>query len=135
MPPAPLPFVSDGKIFLDAPAPIGFSGQLLTVKSIDVKDNQSREVVTTIGVKRGAGTRKKKGGFEIDLTEFRTIGADPEVDWDLANDQDVFMTLTTQDEGGGRRRAYTIQVSKTDSKTDDQGMCEDTITLVATQRY
>jgi len=128
-------FVSQGQIFVDIPGPRGASRQLLTCKKFDAKPQSSREVITTIGVIGGAGFRKKQGGYEIDLTMVREIGQTPEVDWYDVDQLDKVFTVITQDEGNGRRQSFTCMVSKIDTSMDDQGACEDTITLVATQRY
>lgn len=130
-----LNFVSQAKIFIDAPGPRGASKQLLTATKLDVKDEASRKVITTIGVTRGAGTRKEQGGFTLSLTLVRETGQIPEVDWDFYNDTDKIFTITTQDENNGRRQAYTCQVSKTDTTKDDKGVHEDTVDLVSTQRF
>lgn len=133
--PIPNNFVSQGKIFIDMPGPKGASKQLLTVKKFDVKDNGSREVVTTVGVDGGAGTRKKQGGFTITMTCIRTVGQDPEVDWDYAKDTDKFFTVSTEDENNGRKKSYLfVQVSKTDTSKDPDGAHEDEIELVCLQR-
>jgi hypothetical protein len=132
--PLPNNFVSQGKIFIDMPGPRGASKQLLTVKKFDVKDNASREVVTTVGVNRGAGTRKKQGGLTITMTCIRTVGQVPEVDWDYANDTDKFFTISTEDEGNGRKKSYLFcQVSKTDTSKDPEGVHEDEIEIVSLQ--
>lgn len=128
-------FVSQGKIFVDIPGPQGASRQLLTVKKFDAKPQGSREVITTVGVDGGAGFRKKQGGFEIDMTVVRETGQTPEVDWYATDKMAKVFTLTTQDEQNGKRQSYTCMVSKVDTTMDDQGVYEDTVTLVATQRY
>lgn len=128
-------FVSQGKIFVDMGGPGAVSRLLKTVKSLDVKDGRSTEVVMAIGVSGGAGFRDKEGGFEIDLTCYREVGATPEIDWYAAKRNRNTITLTTQDESNGRRQAYTTRVSKIDTKKDEAGVHEDTVTLVATQQY
>jgi hypothetical protein len=128
-------FVSQGKIFVDIPGPGAVSRQLLTVKKFDAKPQSSREVVTTVGVEGGAGFRRKQGGFEIDMTVVREVGQNPEVDWYETDQLNKVFTITTQDENNGRRQSFTCMVSKVDTSMDDQGQYEDTVTLVATQRY
>jgi len=126
-------FVSQGKIFVDISGPAAVSRQLMTAKSLDIKDGRSTEVVLAIGVSGGAGFRNKEGGFELDLTVTRTVGKAPEVDWYMVKRSRSNVTLTTQDEDNGRRQSYTARVSKIDTKIDESGVHEDTITLVATQ--
>lgn len=128
-------FVSQGKIFVDIPGPFAASRQLLTVKKFDAKPQGSREVVTTVGVQGGAGFRTKQGGFDIDMTCVRETGQQPEVNWVGVDQSGTIFTLTTQDEQSGRRQAFTCMVSKVDSTMDDQGVYEDTVSIVATQRY
>lgn len=120
--------VSQGQIFVDM---AGTSRQLLKVKSLDIKDGRSTEVVMAVGVSGGAGFRNKEGGFEIDMTIYREVGDAPEVDWYAAKRDRKTITLTTQDEDNGRRQAYTSRVSKVDTKKDEAGVHEDTVTLVA----
>lgn len=127
-------FVSQGKIFVDIPGPGAVSRQLLTCKKFDAKPQGSREVITAIGVEGGAGWRKKQGGVEIDMTLVRETGQAPEVDWYATDRLNKVFTLTTQDEGNGRRQAYLCMVSKIDTTKDDAGVHEDTVTLVATRR-
>lgn len=133
--PLPSNFVSQGKIFIDMPGPRGASKQLLTVTKFDVKAGGSREAITTVGVDQGAGTRKKQGGGTITMTCVRTVGQTPEVDWDYANDTDKFFTISTEDEGDGRKKSYLFtQVSKTDTSKSPDGAHEDEIELVFLQR-
>lgn len=132
--PVPAFFVSQGKIFIDAPGPRGASKQLLTVTKFDAKEDGSVDVVTTIGVNGGAGWRKKQGGLKISLTCVRTVGTLPEFDWDFAKDSDKIFTITTEDEGNGRIRNYLCRVSKSDSSLDDQGMMTDEVELAALNR-
>jgi hypothetical protein len=106
--------------------------QLLKVKSLDIKDGRSTEVVMAIGVQRGAGFRRKQGGFEIDMISYRQVGRVPEVDWFKVNEAYSTFTLVTQDEGSAFRYAYTTKISKIDTKMDAEGNFEDTITLVCT---
>lgn len=123
--------VSQGKIFVDIGGSGGTSRQLLRCKSLDVKDGRSTEVVMAIGVSGGAAFRDKEGGFEIDMTVYREVGEAPEVDWYAVKRDRKTITLTTQDENNGRRQAYTSRVSKIDTKKDEAGVHEDTVTLVA----
>lgn len=133
--PLPQNFASQGKIFVDMPGPRGASKQLLTIKKFDAKPQGSREVVTTIGVNNGAGTRKKQGGWMITMTSIRTVGAVPEVDWEYANETDKFFTISTEDEGNGRKQSYLFcQVSKVDTTKDDQGVHEDEIEICCLQK-
>lgn len=121
--------VSQGQIFVNI-AGVGALKQLERVKTIDIKDGRSTEVVMAIGVKRGAGFRRKQGGFEIDMEIYEEEGKNPEVDWHLVNDQESTFTMTTQDEGDSWRYAYTSQVSKIDRKKDAEGNFVQTVTLV-----
>lgn len=123
--------VSQAKIFVNIGPPISALKQLLKAKSLDVKDGRSTEVVMAVGVQGGAGFRDKEGGFEIDMTIYREDGTAPEVDWYAVKRARVTFTLTTQDEGNGRRQSYTCRVSKIDTKKDEAGTHEDTVTLVA----
>jgi hypothetical protein len=130
--PIPLPFVSQGKILIDMPGPRGKAGQLLTIKKFDAKPMGSREVVTTIGVNDGAGKRKKQGGWSITMTQIRTTGQAPEVDWEYARITDKDFTISTEDEGNGRKESYLFcSVSKVDTTKDPEGVHEDEIEIVA----
>lgn len=124
--------VSQGTISVNI-AGVGALKQLERVKSIDIKDGRSTEVVMAIGVKRGAGFRRKQGGFEIDMEIYEEEGKKPEVDWFLVNDQESTFQITTQDEDDSWRYAYTSQVSKIDRKKDAEGNFMQTVTLVCTQ--
>lgn len=101
------------------------------VKSLDVKDGRSTEVVMAIGVQRGAGFRRKQGGFEIDMEVYEEIGRAPEVDWHKVNDSYATFHLITVDEGEGAfEYDYTSKVSKVDRKKDSEGNFMQTVTLV-----
>jgi hypothetical protein len=132
--PVPANFVSNSKITVDLPGPRGASKQLLTIKKVDVKEDGSVEVITTVGVAGGAGWRQKQGGHKITMTAVRTAGQLPEVDWDYAKETRKIGTLTIEDEDDGRIRNFLFRVSKTDSSQDDQGACEDEIELAALSR-
>ena len=132
--PTPQNFVSQAKIFLDLPGPKGFAGQLLTVTKIDVKEDGSVDVVTTVGVNEGAGWRKKQGGYKITMTIVRTIGTNPEVDWIYAKLTDKIGTLSTEDEGNGQKLSYLFRVSKVDPGSDNQGVHESEVELAAISR-
>ena len=107
--------------------------KLERVKSIDIKDNRSTEVVMAVGVQRGAGFRRKQGGFEMDMDVYDEVGRQPEVDWDRVNDSRATFTIVTQSEGNGFRYSYVCQVSKVDRKFDDEGNNMKTVSVVATQ--
>lgn len=126
---------SQGQIFINSGAGNGALKQLLKVKNFDAKDNGATEVVMAIGVNRGAGFRRKQGGFEIDMTVYREVSKTPEYDWYEALRVQRTITITTQDEGNGQRRAYTCRVSKIDPKKDAEGNFEDTVSLACTQAY
>ncbi len=132
--PVPANFVSQGKIFVDMPGPRGASKQILTCKKFDVKEDGSVEVVTTVGVNGGAGWRQKQGGFKITMTNIRTVGQIPEVDWDYAKATQKIFTISTEDENDGRKQSYLCRVSKTDTSKDDQGSHEDEIEIAAISR-
>jgi hypothetical protein len=112
---------------------IGGSGAALKVlhrcKSIDIKDGRTTEVVMAIGVQRGAGFRRKQGGFEIDMEIYEEMGRVPEVDWYKVNDAYSTFHLITQDEGDGYRYDYTCKVSKIDRKKDSEGQFMQTVSL------
>lgn len=127
----PQNFASNGQIFIDMPGPRGASKQLLTVTKFDAKADGKVDVVVTIGVQGGAGWRETQGGFKIDMTMVRLASAQPEVDFDYALATKKIFTITTQDEGNGRRQAYTCRVSKTDTSMDDAGKFEDMVEIAA----
>lgn len=124
--------VSQGTISVNIQGAGGGLKTLERVKSIDIKDGRSTEVVMAIGVKRGAGFRRKEGGFEIDMEVYEEEGKNPEVDWHLVNDNRYTFTITTQDEDDSWRYAYVSQVSKIDRKKDAEGNFMQTVTLVCT---
>lgn len=132
--PSPQNFASQAKIFIDLPGPKGKAGQLLTVTKMDVKEDGSVDVITTVGVNEGAGWRKKQGGYKITLTIVRTVGAVPEVDWVYAKLTDKVGTISTEDEGNGQKLSYLFRVSKADYGTDNQGVNESEIELSALTR-
>jgi hypothetical protein len=116
-------------------ASAGGSRQLTKVKSADVKDDRDVEVVMAVGVEQGAGFRDKQGGGEISLQVYRETTKTPETDWrKLKTDRKVF-TFTIADEGNGLRESFTCRVAKVDSKDDEAGVHEDTVTLKFTKRY
>lgn len=102
-------------------------------KSIDIKDGRSTEVVMAIGVQRGAGWRRKQGGFEIDMEIYEEMGRTPEVDWHKVNESYATFHIVTQDEGDGFEYDYTVKVSKIDRKKDAEGNFMQTVTTVATR--
>jgi len=131
--------VSQSKFFADFGATTGGSSggsRLLTkVKSVDVKDDRDVEVVMASGVEQGAGFRDKQGGGELSLSVYRETGKDPEVNWrKVKSDRKVF-TFTIQDEDLGQRESFRCRVAKIDSKDDEAGVHEDTVTLKYTKRY
>lgn len=132
--PSPQNFASQAKIFIDMPGPKGKAGQLLTVTKLDVKEDGSVDVITTVGVNEGAGWRKKQGGYKITMTIVRTVDAVPEVDWVYAKITDKIFTLSTEDEGNGIKLSYLCRVSKADYGTDNQGVNESEIELAAIRR-
>lgn len=132
--PAPQNFVSQSKIFIDMPGPKGKAGQLLTVTKLDVKEDGSVDVITTVGVNEGAGWREKQGGYKITMTIVRTIGTDPEVDWVYAKLTKKQFTISTEDEGNGLKFSYLCRVSKADYGTDNQGVNESEVELAALTR-
>lgn len=127
--------VSDADIYVDIPAPIGVSIKLTKLQGFDAKDQASAEVTTSIGFRRGTGFRFIPGGFEIDCISYREVGKRPEVDWFRVRDLRIIYTMTTQDQDNGRRQAYRCVVSKVDTKKDNKGVHEDTITMVATTQF
>jgi hypothetical protein len=132
--PAPQNFVSQAKIFIDLPGPKGKAGQLLTVTKMDVKEDGSVDIVTTVGVNQGAGWREKQGGYKITLTVVRTTDSEPEVDWVYAKSTKKIGTISTEDEGNGQKLSYLFRVSKADYGTDNQGQNESEIELAALRR-
>lgn len=133
--PLPQDFVSNAKVFADIPGPVGFAGQLLTLKKFDAKEDGSVDVITTVGVTEGAGHREKQGGYKLSLKMVRTQGTKPEVDWEFAKLTKKKLTISSEDEGNGRKISYLYcRVSKVDPETDDQGMCEQDVELSALQR-
>lgn len=136
MPTGPIPndFVSQSKIFIDMPGPKGKAGQLLTVTKIDVKEDGSVDVITTVGVDQGAGWREKQGGYKITLSIARTIGTLPEVDWVYAKATRKRFTISTEDEGNGQKLSFLCRVSKADYGSDNQGVNESEVELAAVSR-
>lgn len=132
--PSPQNFVSQSKVFIDMPGPKGKAGQLLTVTKIDVKEDGSVDVITTVGVDQGAGWREKQGGYKVTLTIVRTIGTEPEVDWMYAKLTKKQFTISTEDEGNGQKLSYLCRVSKVDPGADNQGVHESEVELAALTR-
>lgn len=124
---------SNGDIFVNIQGAGAALKKLEKVKNLDIKDGRSTEVVMAIGVQRGAGFRRKQGGFEIDMVVYRQVGKAPEVDWYIVNNAYSTFVLTTEDELGGFRYSYTTKISKIDTKEDAEGNFEDTVTLVCSQ--
>src|SRR4051812_23755997 len=125
--------VSQSKIFIDVGGTGGSSRLLEQIESMDVKDGRSTEVTVTIGGFKGF--KRKEGGFEIDLSVYHEIGKNPEVNWRALKRAARTFTLTQQDEFSGMREVFTCQVSKVDSKSDKDGMHQDTVTLAATYAF
>lgn len=117
---------------ISANIPGVFLGDLQRCKSADIKDGRSTEVVMAIGVQRGAGFRRKQGGFEIDLEIYEEISRKPEVDWHVVNERYLTWHLIDQNEGDGFRYDYTTKVSKVDRKRDAEGNYMQTVTCVCT---
>jgi hypothetical protein len=112
----------------------GAGAALLTLqrcKSLDIKDGRSTEVVMALGVQRGAGWRRKQGGFEIDMEIYEEMGRLPEVDWHKVNESYATFHIITQDEGDSFEYDYTVKVSKIDRKKDAEGNFMQTVTTVA----
>jgi hypothetical protein len=130
--------VSNTKFFVDTGAGSSTAGssKLLTkCKSADVKDDRDVEVVLAVGVDQGAGFRDKNGGGEITLSIYRETGKTPEADWRGWKADRKVITFTIQDENNGQRESFRCRVAKIDSKDDESGSHEDTVTLKYTKRY
>lgn len=123
---------SQGEIFVNIAGAGAALKKLERCKSIDIKDGRSTEVVMALGVLRGAGFRRKQGGFEIDMEIYEEVGRAPEVDWHKVNESYATFTLTTEDEGDGFRYSYVSKVSKVDRKKDAEGNLMQTVTLAVT---
>jgi hypothetical protein len=124
---------SQGEIFVNI-AGVGTAlKKLERVKSIDIKDQRTTEVCMAVGVLRGAGFRRKQGGFDIDMEVYAEVGRKPEVDWYTVNNSYATFTIVTQLEGGGYRYAYLSKVSKVDDKIDSEGTAMQTVTVVCSQ--
>jgi hypothetical protein len=123
---------SQGEVFVNIAGQGAALKKLERVKSLDIKDGRTTEVVMALGVQRGAGFRRKQGGFEIDLEVYEEMGRVPEVDWYKVNDAFSTFHLITQDEGDGHRYDYTCKVSKVDRKKDAEGQLMQTVTLACT---
>lgn len=124
---------SQGTVSVNIAGPGAALKDLERCKSIDIKDGRTTEVVMALGVQRGAGFRRKQGGFEIDMEIYEEIGRAPEVDWYKVNDSYVTFHLITQDEGDSYRYDYTSKVSKIDRKKDAEGNLMQTVTVVVAQ--
>lgn len=131
--------VSQSYFYVDAGATIGgaagLSRRSTKIKSADVKDDRDVEVVMAVGVEQGAGFRDKQGGGEISLVVYRETGPNPETDWRAFKRDRKIFTFTIQDESAGQRESFTCRVAKIDSKDDEAGTHEDTVTLKYTKRY
>lgn len=101
------------------------------VKSMDIKDGRSTEVVMAIGVQRGAGWTRKQGGFEIELEVYEEMGRAPEVDWHKVCDSYATFHIITQDEGDGFEYDYTCKGSYVNRKKDAEGNFMQTVQLQA----
>jgi len=132
--PIPANFVSQSKVSIDMPGPRGKSGQLLTCKKIDAKEDGSVEVITTVGVDGGAGWREKQGGHKLTLTMVRTVGTAPEVDFIFAKKMKKIFTVTVEDEQNGTSLTYLCRVSKVDPGSDSEGVHENEVELAALLR-
>lgn len=107
-----------------------FLGVSERCKTADIKDGRSTEVVMAIGVQRGAGFRRKQGGFEIDLEVYEEEGRKPEVDWHDVNNRYITFHLIDQNENDGFRYDYTTKISNIDRKRDAEGNYMQTIKCV-----
>lgn len=119
--------VSQAKFFIDGP--MG-NFQLVKVVSADVNDDQDAEVVTAVGVTRGAGVRYTEGGGTITLEVLREQGT-PEVDYRLHRRRKTKFAFTIQDSGGARDQFF-CNVAQVNRKSDDKGSHMDTVKLVWT---
>lgn len=123
---------SQGNLFVNIVGQAALK-KLERVRSADIKDGRSTEVVMAIGVKRGAGFRRKQGGLEIDLDVYEEEGRQPEVDWHAVNESEATFTFVTQLDGDSFRYAYTVQVSKVDRTQDAEGAMMQKVNLACTQ--
>jgi len=123
---------SQGTVSVNIAGPAPALKVLERCKSLDIKDGRSTEVVMAIGVQRGAGFRRKQGGFEIDMEIYEEIGRNPEVDWHRVNDNYITFHIITEDEGDGFQYDYTTKISKIDRKKDAEGNFMQTVTCVCT---
>ncbi len=121
--------VSQAKFFIDGP--MG-NFQLQKVQSADVNDDQDAEVVTAVGVDRGAGIRYMAGGGTITLEVIREQGK-PEVDYDYERRHKRRFAFTIQDTGGGREQFF-CAVAQVTKKSDDKGSHMMTVKLVWTDK-
>lgn len=126
---------SQSKIFIDidaqnatqtlGPAP-GAAIWLTHFTNFKVTDERSVEIVKAVGVKGGAGFRRKTGGGSISATETRQDV--PQVDWRQMRDRETVFMLMAQDENDGmREKWFNVTVSKVDRTMDDESKHEDEI--------
>lgn len=124
--------ISQTKCFVDMSATAGGSGGgsllLERIKDVKISDERGVEILKAIGVRGGAGYRRKTGGGTLAISEYRTIA--PQVDWRaVLRDQKVF-TWTMQDENSGLREKFLgCTVSKIDRSADEEGTHMDDIEI------
>jgi len=120
---------SQGEIFFSGPGSAGGLRKLTKVKDFKPDDEAETSVPTAIGVTRGAGYRRKQGGFKISMSVYPEVGKVYEVDYFQLADDQVEVTFITQDEGNGQRRAYYCKVSKVNDGKDSEGNYEWSVEL------
>ena len=131
-------FTSQTKLFVDFSAtPLGAGGvgsgggsiQVMEAENMSVTDEKVVEIIKAIGIKGGAGFRRKTGGLSTVITVNRA--KNPSVKWrQVQRDEKVF-TVSIQDENNGpRHKLFYATVSKVDRDLDAEGKHQDKVTLM-----
>jgi hypothetical protein len=108
----------------------GCNKTLRSVKSVSTSDDQTTEIVTALGSKRGVGFKQSAGG--LSLTFEVLCEKKPEVDYRWLKRKQWEFALTIELAGGFRLQYPRCKVSTVTISASDDGEVMDSVEIVAT---
>lgn len=93
---------------------------LTKVQDWSETSDRSKEIVKAVGVKQGAGKRRKSGGGTISMNVYEEKGT-PEVDWRRAEAEDWEFAMSADNEGGTKVQWLGVEVSNVAADKDAEG--------------
>jgi hypothetical protein len=124
---APTP-IADGALFYLTDS--GGTRQLYHLEEVSFTDEGSVEVVN--GPAGTIGTRRKAGGFKVNLKSNRAVGVAEEASWERLRNRDERVTFAAQILGGSRLEFPDYRVATVNTSIGADGAVTNDVTLVGT---